>query len=299
MKILFTLFVLLTFISCKVQNNKKAFHEKTKILQITPEVFIQKLPGKLSENSGLIFYNNLFWTFNDSGGKNKIYGFNISGKIKKEIEIKGAKNVDWEDIAQDEKYIYIGDFGNNSGQRKNQKIYKIKKKKISKKEEQKLDATEIKFDYQNQKSIKTRHHSTPFDCESLVELNDNLYIFTKDWTDRTTSVYQIPSKKGEYKIKPIEKFNVTGLITGADISPNKKHLALVGYKNYKPILWLFSNFKDDNFFSGQKTYVEMDKIFDAQTEGICFLGNDSLLISCEQSGTFNHLVFLIDLETIK
>ncbi len=133
----------------------------------------------------------------------------------------------------------------------------------------------------------------------MTELDGNLYIFTKDWTDRTTTVYKIPIKKDEYKIPPIEKFNATGLITGADLSPDQTKLALVGYKNYKPILWLFSDFTPGKFFSEKKTYIEMDSIFDAQTEGVCFLGNDSLLISCERSASFHEQVFLIDLKTIE
>jgi hypothetical protein len=46
-------------------------------------------------------------------------------------------------------------------------------------------------------------------------------------------------------------------------------------------------------------YLELDGIFGAQTEGICFKGNDTLFISCEKTKTFNPQVFLIDLNTIK
>lgn len=301
MKILFALLVLI-FISC---NPKKINYElktdiskKIEVLQVNPERFIKKLPKQLAENSGIIYYNNLLWTFNDSGGENKIYGFNFEGEIKKEIEINAAKNIDWEDIAQDKKHIYIGDFGNNNGQRKNQKIYKIKKKDIGKKEKQKVNAKEIKFEFQNQESFNFQPKYTPFDCEAFVEFDNNLYVFTKDWTDRTTTVYQIPKEKGDYSIVPSEKFDVGGLITGADISADKTKLVLVGYKNYKPILWLF-NIVPGKFFGGEKIYIELDNIFDAQTEGVCFLGNDSLLISCEQSSTFIQQIFLVNLKTLQ
>ena len=62
---------------------------------------------------------DLFWGFNDSGGKNILYAFDRSGKIKMEIEIVNAGNDDWESITQDAKHIYIGDFGNNNGNRNN------------------------------------------------------------------------------------------------------------------------------------------------------------------------------------
>ncbi len=302
-KFLFTLSILLLFISCntlrKKNKEKSGLLESTTFLHVSPKPFISNLPNELAENSGIIYYDNLLWTFNDSGGKDKFYGINFSGEIEKEIEIKDASNDDWEDIAQDEKYIYIGDFGNNSGTRKNQKIYRIKKKDIGKKAKQKVDAKEIKFDFNNQTNFNFQGKNTPFDCEAMIAFKDNLYLFTKDWGDRTTTVYKIPNKKGDYKISPIEKFNVTGLITGADVSPDQTKLALVGYKNYTPILWLFTDITSESFFNGSKTYVEMDSIFDPQTEGICFLGNDSLLISCERSSSFKEQIFLFDMKIFK
>lgn len=302
-KFLFTLAIILLFISCKTQNKKNTTElnlpKNTTFLQKSPQAFITKLPSELAENSGIIFYDNLLWTFNDSGGKDKLYGFNFSGEIEKEIKIKDAKNDDWEDIAQDEKYIYIGDFGNNSGTRKNQKIYRIKKKDIGKKPKQTIDAKEIKFDFANQTDFNFQGKNTAFDCEAMIEFKGNLYIFTKDWAERITTVYKIPTKKGKYKITPIEKFDVSCLITGADVSPDQTKLALLGYKNYKPILWLFSDITSESFFKGSKKYIEMDSIFDAQTEGVCFLGNDSLLISCEQTSRFNEQVFLFDLNTFE
>ncbi len=88
-------------------------------MQVNPQPFITNLPHELAENSVVIFYKNFLWTFN------------LAGKIEKELEIKDAKNDNWEDIAQDSKYIYIADFGNNSGTRRNQKIFKnLKKKRI-------------------------------------------------------------------------------------------------------------------------------------------------------------------------
>ena len=301
LKILITLLILIS-VSCQ-------FKKKTKVSSVNisqnitstivePQQFIKNLPNKLAENSGIIFYDNLLWTFNDSGGRNIIYGFNLGGEIEKEIEIEDAKNVDWEDIAQDEKHIYIGDFGNNRGMRKNQNVYRIKKKDIGKDAKQKVKSKKIQFSFEDQTDYSFQGKNTPFDCEAIVDFNESLYIFTKDWTTRFTTVYEVPKEKGKYTIKPIGKFNVNGLITGADISPDKSKLALVGYKDYKPILWIFSDFTADNFWGEQKIHIEMNPIFDAQTEGVCFLGNDSILISCERTSTFQQQVFLIDLNNL-
>lgn len=299
------LIVLLIIISISCQQKKKKSSTEVvsqnnfTVLQVEPKGFIKGLPKELSENSGIIIYDDLFWTFNDSGGKNILYAFNFKGEIEKEIEVEDAKNLDWEDIAQDKKHIYIGNFGNNSGTRKNLSVLKIKKSKINKKKKQKIKSKEIEFKYKNQNDFSFTRISTAFDCEAMIEYNKQLYIFTKDWSDRTTTVYKIPSNKGKYEISPIENYDAKGLITGADISPDKTKLALIGYKDYKPILWIFSDFSSESFFDGKNTYIEMDSIFDAQTEGICFLGNDSVVISCERSNTFQEQLFIIDLTKLE
>lgn len=301
-KILFIVCILIIFISCSSHGKKKKIHKNlpsnTRSYKLNPVSFIPDLDDELNENSGIIYWDGLLWTINDSGGENKIYGFDFDGKTKKEIEIEGADNEDWEEIAQDEKNIYIGDFGNNFGMRKNQKILIVKKKDIGKKSKQKVHAKEIRFDYSNQKDYGFQHQKTPFDCEAMVEFKNSLYIFTKNWKNRTTSVYRLPEKAGKYNLNPIDSFNVQGLVTGADISPDKTKLALVGYENYISFLWIFDDIKADSLFNGPKTFIEMDSLVNAQTEGICFWGNDSVLISCEETNTFDQQVFLLNLNDI-
>ena len=86
------------------------------------------LPPLLYESSGVIFFNNKLISHNDSGNENKLYEIDtISGEVVRTITIDNANNIDWEDIAQDASSIYIGDIGNNNGNRTDLKIYKISK----------------------------------------------------------------------------------------------------------------------------------------------------------------------------
>lgn len=294
--------ILIILISCSFKVKKKApplnIPSGTVSLKMVPESFITELPDELVESSALIYYNGLLWTINDSGGENKLYGFDFSGNIKKEITVKNAENDDWEEITQDEKYIYIGDFGNNNGIRKNLRIYKVKKKNLDAKDNE-VKAEVIEFVYANQKNFHFTMNETPFDCEAMVEWNNQLYLFTKDWEKQTTTIYKILNKEGKYNLFPGETFNVNGLVTGASLSPDKKSLVLLGYRDFVPFLWLFSNYKDDHFFSGEKSFILMDSITDAQTEGVCYLNNNILLISCEQASSFPQQVFLVNTKTIK
>ena len=297
-KILSIPLIIICFISCSTENNGQPEppenEDKLTITTVNPKSLIAEMSLEVRESSGLILYNNLLWTFNDSGGQNKLFGLNFSGEIVREITIENGINVDWEDIAQDDEYIYIGDFGNNNGERKDLKIYKIKKSDMN--SDDTVTASEIEFSYVEQKDFSSQPLNTPFDCEAIISYDGKLNIFTKNWVDENTSVYQIPKNEGDYPVSFIDTFNVNGLVTGADVSPDGKTLAMVGYKDYKPIVWLFSDITEQNFFDGKETYMKLDAIFSAQTEGICFKGNDTLLISCEQTTTFKQQVFYIDLK---
>lgn len=299
-KFLSITFIIICFLSCSSENNGQSEspdgQDKYTVLTVNPKSFITELPSEIEESSGLLLYNNLLWTFNDSGGKNKLYGVNFSGEIVKVITIENATNIDWEDIAQDAQNIYIGDFGNNNGVRKNLKIYKIPKSDIE--NGSYVTASEINFSYAEQEDFNSRPLSTPFDCEAITDFKGTLTIFTKNWVEETTSVYQISKNEGEYSVSSADTFNVNGLVTGADISPDEKTLAMVGYKDYKPIVWIFSDITEQSFFDGKETYMKLDKIYSAQTEGICFKGNDSLLISCEGTASHVQQVFLIDLKKL-
>lgn len=288
------LLLMILFFSC----SSAVKEEKITSLNLQAEEYIPKVDSKLNENSGLMIFNDHFWGFNDSGGKNELYGFNKSGKLKYEIELDDSKNKDWESITQNEKRIFIGDFGNNMGNRDNLKIYKIKKKEISKKDKQKVNVKEIEFSYARQDRFHYFDKATPYDCEAMVAFNKKLYLFSKNWRDRTTWLYQLPTEKGKYEISPIDTFNVRGLVTGADISPNKKILALVGYENYRSYMWVFSDFPGNRFFEGKSQTIYLKGIDGAQTEGICFLSNDSILVSCEKTRAFDQQVFLFDLKKL-
>jgi len=296
-KLLIMTFLLL--FSCESQNTKKSDIEDKQVIETVPESFINQLPVTLAENSGIIYYNNLFWSFNDSGGENILFGFNRSGEITIQIQLENAENRDWEDIAQDDDFIYVGDFGNNNGGRKDLKVLKIGKSEITTESNQIIETEIIRFSFADQKQFNFSQLSTPFDCESLTNIDGELYLFSKRWNDETTKVYNLPKFAGEYKIEPLDSFQVEGLITGADFNSESSILALSGYHDFKPFIWLFYNVSKENLFGRESLLIKMDTIAGAQTEGICFLGKDSLLVSCESTFNYPAQIFLIDLKTLE
>ena len=89
------------------------------------------LPDYLDETSGLVYWANKIWTHNDDTDT-KIYSFTPEDvNTVFSYNLKNVINKDWEEISQDEEYLYIGDFGNNStGNRTDLRILRLAKSTV-------------------------------------------------------------------------------------------------------------------------------------------------------------------------
>ena len=247
----------------------------------------------ISESSGLVWTDGKLWTHNDSGNPNEIYSIDTAtGNILQTIIIDNYPNTDWEDIAADSNFIYIGNTGNNNGNRTDLKILKIAKSDITNSSTVHLNAQAISFSYSDQ-TVFTSSSTHNFDCESLLSFNDSLYIFTKDRGDLQTRVYKLPKIPGTYVVSPYTSYNVNGLITGADYNPQTKEIALIGYfsGHTNSFMWFLSDFQGDMFYSGNKRRIEIGNGTEWQTEAVCYFSNNRFLVSCENAGTFNSSFF--------
>lgn len=244
-----------------------------------------KLPSDVKETSGLIFYRGELWTINDSGDGPLMYQTDTAtGAIIRKVFIKNASNIDWEAVTSDEKYVYVGDFGNNiTGNRDDLTIYRVDFSLLKPSGDDTLNADIIRFEYsdweRSSSSKKIKVNSTRYDCEAFVAYADSLHLFTKDWKTYHTRHYVLPAKPGYHKAEFVEEFNVNALVTDAAISPEGV-LAFTAYsKNFrKALIWLFSDYRDNLFFSGNKRRLEAGKTIRitgrkkaiGQIEAICF-----------------------------
>lgn len=240
--------------SCEYKNRK-----------IKPSYSIP-LDKTTKETSGLVQYNNLLWTINDNSDTT-IYGIDTTGVIRNKIQLKNVLNKDWEEITQDENYLYIGDFGNNvSGNRKDLHILRIEKKSFL------LSVPTIdtiSFSYSDQTNFsKIKSNTTNFDCEAFVVTTDSIYLFTKQWKQKKTSIYVLPKIPGNHIAKLKENYNTKGLITGATYFSQNNLIVLCGYnKKLAPFLYLLHDYKNSDFFSGNKRKIKLKLPFH-QIEGI-------------------------------
>ena len=264
------------------ERTEKADAARMRTVHLLPEILVDSLPAEIRESSGLLYWQGLVWTLNDSGGENMLYGYDLKQKkIVRRIVVEEAENRDWESLTMDEKYIYIGDFGNNGGWRKDLRIYRIPKKMKWKEGTAHVTAEKIAFYYPEQRSFIRLPLATRWDGEALAALGDSLYVFTKDWKWEETQLYTLPKVPGEWPANLIDSFFVKGLVTGAALSPDRKTLVLSGYESFYPYLWVFYNFPGKKFFHGRVIRVRYPEYLWAQTEGVTFLGDDTLLVSSE------------------
>lgn len=274
-------------------NKSKAPDFPTEETETAPKPFAL-LPPKLAENSGMVYDRGILWTITDSGGPNILYGINLNGEIVAEATLKGASNIDWEDIAQDENYFYIADSGKNIGNRRNLNIYKVAKKQIRLYGKQEVEAQKIHYSYPDQVDFTAAPHAHSFDCEAIIAYSDSLYLLTKDWVNNRTNLYSLPKTPGNFVVSicPVS-FDSRGLLTGADITPDGKHLFLIGYSQFKPFAWVINDFNPVNFSSWKITYVELSGLSMAQTEGIAYVSSDTILFSCERTPVVPEQLFLL------
>ncbi|MDC1492725.1 T9SS C-terminal target domain-containing protein [Flavobacteriaceae bacterium] len=241
------------------------------------------LDNLVDESSGLVFLNNNLITFNDSGGNNSLYEIDIAnGNVIRTVNITNATNYDWEDITIDSEYIYIGDFGNNYGNRQDLLIYKISIIDFINTTDNTVSAEQINFSYSDQINFQSNPYNSNFDAESLISFNDSLYIFTKNWADRKTNIYPLTKNTGTYITSKIDSLDVQGLITAAEYNATSNTVTLLGYNTESPFIIELTNFNNSNFSQGliSKFPLVVPENSSIQTEGLANK-NNSYYISAE------------------
>ena len=94
------------------------------------------------------------------------------------------------------------------------------------------------------------------------------------------------------EMKTCEDYNHCA-ITSATISPNGKKIAVLTHDK----LFLFENFKDDDFLNGKKTILELNHF--SQKESACFIDEDRLYIADEKAKNTGGNVYEVSLEDLK
>ena len=288
-----TLFVILLLMAPFLRAQEEGHAGYTPLF--APE-FKSLLPEEVRETSGLFFHNGRLWTHNDSGGKAVLFGLDTTTfEVVQRITLANAKNKDWEDVCTDGEKVYVGDFGNNKGKRKNLRIYSFPLSDIPEEGDTSIMVDSIRFSFADQTSFEHKKQEHDYDCEAMFATDEYLYLFSKGWATGTTRLYRLSKAPGTQVAEVVNGFDSQGLITGADYDRESGVLVLVGYVNkvWLPFLYLIYDFDDTGVKLSHRRF-ELHNYLGHQTEGICFYDKGKCFLSAETSPTSASRVFAID-----
>ncbi len=250
---------------------------------------VANLVDTLSENSGLVWAAGKLYTFNDSGSGTKVYEVTANGTIIRTIHIANSTNVDWEAMTSDTTYFYLGDFGNNNGNRTDLCIYRLLKSEVINNTIDTVVAEKMNFSWADQLDFTSAFNANDFDCEAFYATEDSLFLFSKNWVDLKTKCYALPNYWTDTLNATLSsQFDVDGLITDACRDTVNNRTYLLGYKNngsnfYTSFIWCLWDHASNFIFSGNKRRIEIGNVLTvSQTEGITLSDNGTAYVSAEK-----------------
>jgi hypothetical protein len=198
------------------------------------------------ESSGLAASRRnpgLFWTHNDSGDGPNLYAFDREGRRRGVWGVRGARAIDWEDMAAGpgpqpgRPYLYVGDIGDNDRRRAETVVYRVAEPEVTPADAQ-SDAREPR-ETEPAEAIRLRYPDGPHDAETLLvhPSSGDIYVVTKE-VGRPAGVYKLAAARAAAPsaVNTLERVGEVmlpglfgGFLTGGDISPDGRRVVLCDY----------------------------------------------------------------------
>ena len=223
----------------------------------------------LDNTSSLFYWEGDLWTCNDHGEVVFHALDTTTGAILRSIAT-GVMPSDMEEVAQDDAYFYLGDFGNNHELlRTDLRVLRFLKSDLL---AGRIRPDTIAFVYEGYDPSVVKGKGVPttdFDCEAMVAGTDSLYLFSKQWGSYQTVCYTLPKQPGTYTAYGRDTLDVQGMVTGACLMPGARMLALCGYNIIcQPFVWLMYGYENNRFFGGGQLRIDLDNGIGLQVESI-------------------------------
>lgn len=267
----FLVFVQSVVCGCSADDGRGSF-ERARADYTVREV--GKLPkGRVVESSGfaLADAHGDLWTHGDGGNTASLYKVTPQGDLLTTLDLTPLTNNDWEDLARDEQgRLYIGDFGNNQNKRRNLAVYRLAGPDL-----RQVDT--IRFRYPDQRAFPPRKAARNFDCEAFFYAQDSLYLFTKNrGKSHYTKLYVLPARPGFHVAALRDSARINTWITAADLSPDGRTVALLGYGH----VYLIERQPGRRLFDGRKSCLPIPTT--GQAEALAFLTDTDFVFSNEK-----------------
>jgi hypothetical protein len=245
---------------------------------------------EIIESSGIANSLNdpgLAWTHNDSGGPPRLYCFEkSSGELVGKFELRGATNIDWEDLCSfslaGKNYLAVADVGDNSRQRSNLEILIVEEPVAERASKLRPMAIEPKL------VLTVKYPFDAKDCEAIAfdAKHSRLVLLTKELL--TCRVVEIPiddsmlagTKKNSRSVSARQtQVFAFSMITAADICKQTGRLAICNYGS----AYLLPPHKDDSKLWDSKSMLRIPAPNRKQGEAIAFADSNHLLLTSESA----------------
>lgn len=277
-----TLVALLAMVFCPAACNKKlAFDTDTTIpISFSDKPLAYPMATAVNEASGIAdskINPGYLWVQEDSGNPPQLFLVDHAAATVKKIFIKGASNIDWEDLALADgpdaakKYIYIGEIGDNDAVHTVSAFYRF---------EEPVAATDTvrAFDL-----IRFSYDDGPRDAEAFIidNITKDIYIITK--REASSRLYKIGYPYSTATVNTavfLQSLPYNGVVSAA-VSNDGKGIIVKTY----PALYYYSRSSGETIAQSlQKTYTTLAYQLEPQGEAVTFALDNSGFYTLSEKG---------------
>ncbi|MCC5931971.1 MAG: hypothetical protein JJU28_22190 [Cyclobacteriaceae bacterium] len=232
----------------------------------------------LQEASGLVASiknDGMLWAHNDSGNPNVLFLIDkLDGNTIARYRLNGINNIDWEDIEigpgpeDGEIYLYIGDIGDNNGQRPKVTVYRFAEPVFD--ESHRSVLTEL---YPEADRIRLVYPDRPRDAETLLldPITKDIYVVSK--REFRVGIYIAPYPQSTEEDNVLIKIgNIPVMFaTGGNVSADGDHILIRTYN----LIYYWKRENNENMwdtFQRKPIRLPYDPI-EPQGEAICWSRN--------------------------
>jgi hypothetical protein len=247
----------------------------------------------ITESSGIAASKcqpGVYWTHNDSGDDAFIFAINERGDDLGTWRVLNSENIDWEDIAEfrdpsGKCLIYIGEIGDNKIQRQVHAVYRVAEPTIS----DASTGTDLKHALSTEpaEQMKFSYPDHNYNAETLMvhPVTGDIYVLTKRF-DGPSGIYKLKPAFGSDAVTIAEKLgelavpNVpNGYLTGGDISPDGKHVAVCDYTAAYELTLPANAAAFDDIWKQKPIMIDRGELEQGEAVGYTPDGNELVLTS--------------------
>jgi hypothetical protein len=206
-----------------------------------------------------------FWCLNDSGHPAEIFRIGPSGRVLQAVDLRGAKNVDWEAMTLDDQgRLIIADIGDNGRKRSDYQLYILPEPAPEAAFAE--PAATVSFRYADGQS---------HDAESIFSMAGNLYLITRELSPNAhPAVFRLDSiGPNVAEARFVASLQAAPMTSDAVYLPDRRELVTLSYA----AITTFSVARESEL---QRPPISVKPILLGQCEALC-VQSGQLLVTTE------------------